>query len=323
MSKSVVKVSDEAPDELEPVSVYDFLYHDSRRIASFLSQFDESGLLTGITQGETATRGAKRGYKVGLGGNVPLFGGGNVDFERSPGESGGESLERAYDPFWANAREFLDALDARGLIHRDLQQARIGQFVLVRGSLIIADLKMLERVWPLASVQKVMAASATAAAEPEEEVYGNRQQRMAAQAKQRKQQPKGVPDEIQMVMDILPHLPHSGQFHLIADDFAVWAPASEDALVGLMSDLVLKHGAKIAGEWAMVGILDALPYDEGDEGLTPMEMIRAGMTSDGIAKAALQLAPFIRIALGRPLLSYGVTPLLVFREIAADETSGQ
>lgn len=37
---------------------------------------------------------------------------------------------------------------------------------------------------------------------------------------------------------------------------------------------------------------------------------------ESIANAALTLAPTIRQALGRPLLSYGMTPLLVFREVA-------
>lgn len=317
MSKNGKTALAEAQDEQAADSVYDFLYHDSRRIASFLSQFDQNGLLTGLRQGESVTKGSKRGYKVGLGGNVPVLGGGNLDFERGPGESGSENLERAYDPFWANAREFLDALETRNLIQRDIAAARIGQFVLVAGSLIIADLKMLQRVWPLPTVQKMMADSvaATAAAEQVEATpSGNRHERRAA-GNQKKATPKGIPVELQAVMDMLPHLPHSGQFHLIGEDFAAWAPASEDALVGFMSDLVLKHGAKIAGQWSMLGILDALPYD-GEQDMTALEMIRAGMTTDGIAKAALQFAPYIRMALGRPLLSYGMTPLLVFREIS-------
>lgn len=102
---------------------------------------------------------------------------------------------------------------------------------------------------------------------------------------------------------------------VITDDYAVWATASEDSIVGAMPDLVLKHGAKVAGQWSMLGILDALPFEE-DQMLSGMEIIRTGMTTDGIAKAALGLAPAIRQMLGRPLLSYGMTPLLVFREVA-------
>lgn len=56
-----------AKEQGEPAidSVFDFLYHDSRRIGSFLSQFDESGLLTGITpEGRHEARRMKAGIGV-------------------------------------------------------------------------------------------------------------------------------------------------------------------------------------------------------------------------------------------------------------------
>lgn len=311
MSKNEVKASKEVQDEAEPDSVFDFLYHDSRRIASFLSQFDANGLLTGITQGDSVAKGAKRSKKVSIGGDVPIMGGGSLEFEIGPGETGSQSLERAYDPFWSNARLFLDVLAERNLIQRDIPSARIGQFGLVSGSLIIADMKMLQSVWGLPGIQRVMAAAAQSD-ENAEQPTGNRQQRRSAPSPNTK--PK-VPDEIQMVMEILPHLPHSGHMHIVTDELAVWAAADEGSIVGSISDLVLKHGAKIAGQWNMLGIIDALPF-EVNEMLSAWEMIQVGMTGENITKAALNLAPYIRQALGRPLMSYGMTPLLVFREVA-------
>lgn len=311
MSKSEVTASPAAQGAAEHDSVFDFLYHDSRRIASFLSQFDNNGLLTGITQGDSVTKGTKRSKKVTLGGDVALFGGGSLGFEVGPGEAGSQTLERAYDPFWANARQFLDVLAERDLIQRDISSARIGQFGLVSGSLIIADMKMLQSVWGLPGIQKVIAAAAQGD-ESEEQPTGNRQQRRSAPPPKAK--PK-VPDEIQMVMEILPHLPHSGHMHIVTDELAVWAAADEGSIVGSISDLVLKHGAKIAGQWNMLGIIDALPF-EVNEMLSAWEMIQTGMTGESITKAALNLAPYIRQALGRPLLSYGMTPLLVFREVS-------
>lgn len=312
MSKSVAKASGEEQGAPESASVYDFLYHDSRRIGSFLAQFDENGLLTGLKRGESVTKGASRGFRLGVGASSPMFGGGNIDIERGPGEAGEENLERAYDPHWANAREFLDALTERHMIQRNITEARIGQFVLVSGSLIIADLKMLKSFWPLPMVQKAMSTAAVANSTPEP--TGNRQQRLSQQSQQRRQ-PKGPSDEIKIVMEVLPHLPHSGQMHIVNEDFAVWGSAAEGAMISDMSDLVLMHGAKVAGTWNMLGILDALPY-EPNQALTPVEMVRSGMTSDSIAKAALSLGPYIRTAMGRPLLSYGMTPLLVFRTVA-------
>lgn len=312
MSKNELTVSSGERDGAEPDSVFDFLYHDSRRVASFLAQFDANGLLTGLTQSESVAKGAKRSKKFGLGGDVPLIGGGKLEFEVGPGEIGSQALERVYDPFWTNARLFLDVLTERNMIQRDITEARMGQIVLVTGSLIIADMKMLQSVWSLPGVQKVIAASVEPDADAEDEPV-NRQQRRAKGSS--KPVEPAVPDAVQMVMDILPHLPHSGHLHIVTDDLAVWAAADEASIVGQMSDLILKHGAKVAGQWSMLGILDAMPFDE-DEMLTGMEMIRTGMTGESIANAALTLAPTIRQALGRPLLSYGMTPLLVFREVA-------
>lgn len=312
MSKNGLTVSNEEPDGAEQDSVFDFLYHDSRRVASFLSQFDANGLLTGLTQGESVAKGAKRSKKFGLGGDVPLVGGGKLEFEVGPGEVGSQTLERAYDPFWTNARLFLDVLTERNMIQRDITKARMGQIALVTGSLIVADMKMLQSIWGLPGVQRFIAASA-APEMGQDDSPGNRQQRRA----KGHSKPSGpaLPDEVQLMIDILPHLPHSGHLHIVTDDFAVWAAADESSIVGQLSDLILKHGAKVAGRWSMLGILDALPFDES-EMLSGMEMIRTGMTGESIANAGLNIAPSIRQALGRPLLSYGMTPLLVFREVA-------
>lgn len=295
-------------------SVFDFLYHDSRRIASFLSQFDNNGLLTGLTHSDSATKNAKRGKKFDLGGNVPLLGGGHVGLEIGAGESGVESLERVYDPFWANARQFLDALEDNGMIQRDVESATMGQFVLVTGRLIIADLQMLQSVWDLPAIQDALrAAMMQANSEENEPEPANRQQRRAQAKKPSKN--TSANSELEMVMQLLPHLPHAGQAHLVTDDFGIWASLDVASLVGTMSDLVLKHGNKLAGDWAMLGILDGKPFDH-DNILTADDMLRAGLIGQGsLTNAAVNLGPITRQALGRPLGSYGITPLLIFREV--------
>ena len=327
MSKSVEKASEAGQDEAESASVFDFLYHDSRRIASFLSQFDNNGLLTGLTQSESASRGAKRSKRIGIGGNAPLVGGGNLELEIGPGEVGAEGLERVYDPYWANALAFLDVLEERGLLQRDIQSARMGQFVLASGTLVMSDLKMIQAVWSLPSIRNIMIKSFKEAQRqeqdednPDEPEPQNRHAKRAAQSKARKspKAPKDeieIPDELAITMEMLPHMPHGGQMHLVDGDMAVWAPVSDGCLVTPMSELILKHGQKVAGDWSMVGILDALPFEQG-ELLSPLEMIQVGLIGDNLSKLALSLASPLRQIMGRPLLSYGITPLLVFREVA-------
>lgn len=312
MSKKDKIVSAEGQGEPTSASVFDFLYHDSRRIASFLSQFDNNGLLTGLTQAEGVTKGAKRSKKVGFGGNSPI-GGGNVEFEIGPGESGSESLERVYDPFWANARQFLDVLDEHEMIQRDVENARMGQFVLATGRLIIADLQMLHSFWKLPAIRTIIEKN-MAESEEDEAEPANRQQRRAQRKKTAVSSTTNP--EFEIVMQILPHLPHSGQAHLVTDEFGIWASLDASSLVGSLSDLVLKHGNKLAGNWSMLGILDGKPFDH-DSIFSAMDKIRTGGVEQGsVSQAAINMGPITRQTLGRPLGSYGMTPLLVFREVS-------
>jgi hypothetical protein len=70
MSQNGVKASDPEPDGQSTDSVYDFLYHDARRVASLLAQFDPSGHLTGIKQTESAESGSGMKFGASAGGNV-------------------------------------------------------------------------------------------------------------------------------------------------------------------------------------------------------------------------------------------------------------
>lgn len=151
MSKSGETASGEAQGEQSTASVYDFLYNDSHRVGSYLAQLDENGLLTEVRQGESVVKKAKRGFSVS--GQVLGSGGG---IEWTPKEGGGESSERVYDPFWANARELLDALDAEGMVRRDLSTAPIGSMVLISGHMSIVDLALFKALWSLPAIQKLM-----------------------------------------------------------------------------------------------------------------------------------------------------------------------
>jgi hypothetical protein len=132
--------SGEGQEEPRSDSVLDFLYHDARRVGSFLAQFDDAGHLQGLTESETVAKRVKRSWKLSVGGSIPEAGAsGEAAIERGPAEGGSKTNERVYDPFWTNALTLLDYLEVNGLIQRDIWQARIGQFVLVKGNLIVLD----------------------------------------------------------------------------------------------------------------------------------------------------------------------------------------
>lgn len=308
MSKNVVTASQGEQGEAEPDSVFDFLYHDSRRIASFLSQFDANGLLTSLTQGESATKGAKRGKKIGLGGESPLLGGAKVEFELSPGEAGSESLERVYDPFWANARQFLDVLTERGMIQRDIGGASIGQFVLVTGYLSIQDLAMLKDAWKAQSIQRKVKAG------------NGGGQKMANMTATQKATAREQQENTEIFLDMLQIMPHSVHARMLTttEDQAklVWCTLIQDFLVIPASDIALTYGEVMSGEWSMIGILSARP-----EYLTPDLMQQfdeddLGLTHSIIGQVSKLLAPIVRVTLGRPAAAHAITPLLIFREVS-------
>lgn len=312
MSKNVVKASPEGQGKPDTDSVFDFLYHDSRRIGSFLSQFDNNGLLTGLSRGESAAKGSKRGWKVGVGADVPILGGAKLDVEREPGETGSETLERSYDPFWANALTFLDVLDERGMIARDLDSASFGQIVMVKGGLSILDLAMFKDAWRLKAIQAAMRSQT----EPELPFNGNRQQRRA----QGKSGPAKMPDDNEIGLELLTVLPHTVHATLAAGDDRVWATLRDEFMVAPSAELVLTHGTMLPGEWAMLGILSARPDIGETEFQSQMAAIQgnypAGLFTSGVGMMAQLMAPLIRTALGRPATSYAVTPLLIFRQVA-------
>jgi len=303
MSKKGEIVSNEELDEAENASVFDFLYHDSRRIASYLSQFDNSGLLTGLTQSDSASKGSKRGKRVGLGGNTPL-GGGNIELEIGPGEVGSESLVRVYDPYWANALQFLDVLEERGMIQRDLQDAAIGQFVLVSGYLSIQDLGMMKEAWKAPSIQRKVKAG----------VGGDRKKANMTAAQ--KAAAREEEENTQLFLDMIQIMPHSVHARmLIAEDDStklVWCALNQENLVTPASDIVLTYGAMMSGQWSIIGILSAQP-----EFLTPdlngtFDETDLGLTESIVGQLTKLLSPVVRVSLGRPSAAYAVT---LFREV--------
>jgi hypothetical protein len=288
-------------------SVFDFLYNDSDRVASFLGQFDPSGHLTGLKKLLSVGEASSSSSDISGTGNVGVLKGG-MKATNVAGEDYRRGSESTYDPLWANALAFLEHLHTHNMIERDLWGARIGQFVLVKGYLTVLDVSMLKAAWTLPSVQAMIRAGA----EPEFPA-ANRQQRRAAGGGQK--QPSQT-TEVDLALELLGIMPHLVQARLLGDSFYAWGSLKEDRLITSAGDLLLKHGIRVQGEWAMLGILDAHPQlgAAGDAPETDHVL--------GVASAVLShLAPAARTLLGRPDIAHGVTPLLIFREVNPDEVA--
>jgi len=314
MSMNDGEASSKALDEPKNASVYDFLYYDKQRVGSFLAQFDDSGHLQRVTQSENASKGTRRGFKIGATGTVMGTGGG-LHFERSPGEHGSEAIERIYDPLWSNALTLLDYLGSANLMHRDVTAARLGQFVLASGSLSVLNPTTLPKLWESPHIKSQAVITAVNGqkliwnANPLNAALSSKDKAVAERAFL-----KNVEVNTRATMEILPYFPHSAQCTIKGDNFSLWSSLATDGMVGAVSDLSLKHGTEIPGVWHLLGIIDAQP----DAIPAQVEIPYTGVPShfETMIKNISNLA---RTALGRPPNAYGATALLLFREVSTGD----
>jgi hypothetical protein len=248
---------------------------------------------------------------------------GSIALEGTETDDEHDSIEHTYDPLWLNARRLMDYLAEREMIVHELAKARIGQFALIRGKLAVFDLAMFREGWKQPAIRKAMLQEV--GKNSEQQAQGDntlsRNQREQAKRDHRAKQEQEQP-AMDAGLELLKLMPHAIQASLKTDDWSVWSSLREAGLVNSAADLFLKHGVAIAGEWTMLGILDALPHDDIESAPNRMldfflEQRLAALSLGVIAGQALpSLAPMGQMLLGRPAQSYGMTPLLIFREVS-------
>ena len=292
----------------EPVR--DFLYHDARRIGSFLAQFEVHGLPQQVKATESVGQVQATKTVMTAGAKVPLVAHGQGSVDITTTDDTRDAAERTYDPFWTNARSLLEYLNAHNLIQNDVRQARIGQFVAVSGSLMIVDLSMMKGLWASPEVKTLALEGAIA------------NQLHARSSVVKNEAKKEAEKSVSMLLRALDVMPHQIQGRIVADHGSItWFTVQQENLVGSASDLLLKHGIGVAGEWTVLGILDALPDNTGPNS-------NVGESPHGVVNVAAEFAshPFGQILvplsamarqIGRPQNAYGLTSLMIFREILA------
>ncbi|MGB8365413.1 MAG: hypothetical protein ACLQUZ_01410 [Rhizomicrobium sp.] len=277
-------------------SVYDFLYIDLPRIQIFNSQFDQFGHITDLTRSTTASSSLGGGLDIKI-----------AKTEASSGEQ--TSISKRYDTQFVTPLLFLD--HAKDMIGRDIAKAGIGRFVLVSGALRILDLMMIKAAWDLKSVQKLVQTGARKSHSGEE---GNRAQRRA-------QKNPGTSDDasevIGLMIDMLKIMPHGLQGVLSSAPHTIWSALRAEGFVTPPSDLLLNHGLELTGTWNLVGILDATPDDADKVHVPETPTWDPAGAHSLVGNLATTLQPLARQFLGRPVKAYGVTPLLIFREVGS------
>lgn len=296
----------------EQSSVYDFLYHDARRIAAFLAQFNTYGILNSVKAQEAVGRSSstKASSKADI--NLVALAKAGVAVDGTVTDDEKDATEQTFDPLWKNATTLLDYLAERKLIKRNLDAARIGEFVLLTGRLAAFDLGMLKEAWKLPAFKKAMIAGANQA-NAQETSSTNRHER---RKEQKFSATNKVSVENEAAVEFLSILPHTVQGTVRASDKTVWFNLREDSMIISPAELLLKHGMSIAGEWSVIGVLDAHPYADTNE-IDIYDQLIAAMSIGELLSSLGTLGPIIRNMLGRPQNAFGITPLMIFRQISA------
>ncbi len=116
------------------------------------------------------------------------------------------------------------------------------------------------------------------------------------------------------IIDALHILPHGIQCIMTTGSNVLWGSIAPENLITPVPDLVLKHGATIEGEWAIVGILDAMPSANHQQPPALPDIIFGNIgTFTQMIEAISQNA---RAQFGRAPGAHGITPLLIFREVS-------
>nr|MBA4770780.1 hypothetical protein [Sphingobium sp.] len=269
-------------------SVYDFVYVDVERIASILSQFDDNGHLIKQTTG-SSSRNTRSGEA-----SVPGVVKGRFD------QGADMSVGREYDPAWLAPLNFLDELNCRSMIERDIATAKLGQFVLMSGKLHVTDLQLLAGMWENPTIRKTMVQQATSET-------GDDESRQVRRSKQRNGNKEAI-SEAEMAMSVIGLMPHYLQTTIGSFPECAWCNLDPKHMRIPLGDFALKHGAFIPGRWHALGILDALPEGDEEDYNVPVQNV--------LGNAYLQLAHPVRFMMGRPYgTAYGITPILLFRQV--------
>lgn len=285
-------------------SIFDFLYQDARRIGSYLAQLTPAGHVNGIKLTKSTHKGEASSVTMSGGTDVKVLHASRDKAEQT-NTTTSDVLESSVDPLWGNAIDLLNILAARGMIVRDPNQARIGQFVLVEGRLNIFNLQQLNMIWNNPKLLGMIQAGIAGAMQASGDFDGYVESAIKQNGKTTSR--KDYSELAKQIVGTIKDLPASIQGRITSPlcgatfSFCL----QEDSLTTTALDLFLKHGTAIQGEWAVLGILDAEP--DSYAGAPPKEESPFFSLLNGLSGMARHV--------GRPPDAYGISPLLVFRGI--------
>jgi len=197
-------------------------------------------------------------------------------------ESGLEGIEQLYDATWSIPLEVLAGLKSRSLVRGSLMGAGLGSTVLTNCHLRLIDFATMDKVWEPA----MKAASTTQSAQ------------------------QIPPESISSIVEALKAVPHTIHAHFLTNEAILWSSLEPANLTIPTTDLTLKYGGVVSGAWNLLYLLDA--WADGGEPPDVSSVWSAGPLMDAVLIATHGL----RTLMGRPAQWIGITPLMIYRDIA-------
>lgn len=274
--------------------LYDFIYADVRRIYSYLSQIDPSGVVTAIKEvtSESDTNGIDGELNVKV-----------VRATLKGLSANSQSLEHQFDATPTLPWSLINHLDSLGYLNSDLHQTPIGGLVHLKGALTLADVRLMREAWrPLIEWWYIET----------EQILQNQIKAAKGEAiRELKTQLDLLNQKVKYERastELLEKLPHTVNMTLTCDEDKCWSFLSPQNFLFDPEDILLKHGTNISGVWHMVAIVDAEPqFDVVDPG--------PWLAEGNFQDLMVRVTNIFKFRFGRPAGHYGVTPIAIYRTV--------
>ncbi|MCJ7926482.1 MAG: hypothetical protein MUW55_11215 [Pantoea vagans] len=266
-------------------SLYDFLYVDSDRASTLITQLYAPGVITSIKR--ISSEGEKSTKSGGI--SIPVANG-----KLSVEDAINQTQEKSFDASWSLPINLLDKLSELDLIKKGVENQKLGRIVLVRGKMRLFDISFFQKSLPFVSNLML--------------------NELKGKPNARKTKPEDIELAPGMTFGLISHLldvvPNTLQIDFMDDHGNnIWMTIDRENFTVNPDDLSLKYGGGIPGEWFVLGLIDALPdhlYDSAQDIDFPEHPMK-----DGFKGLLVGIQEFA----GRPPYAYGMTPLILFRKI--------
>ncbi|HED3889375.1 TPA: hypothetical protein R4229_001733 [Morganella morganii] len=294
-----------AQDSQNTGSLYDFLYLDKERIKSIIAQLNDNGVLQTLKQVNGEKNTDTSGLNIGGGAGALLFKA-EGKANKSLTDECSESFELTHDATWSLPLQLLDLLHAHNLITFGTSDSRLGSLSLISGNIVIFDVSTMKKSLPF---------FANYFALQRENALSN----IPPKARPSKKKPKTIDDievsdgvTVGIIKDLLDVIPTQIQvdFYEVGGSRS-WMSLNPEWLTINPTDLALKYGSRLPGQWNVLGIVDAMPDYLMDTTFEPFILDEDNDMKSGVCGMIDQL----RTMFGRSDTKYGITPLLIFRKI--------